>query len=169
VHANPLEAALLQSKRLPLVLAERAIATPTWSSCLPDVRDIGARALLPNVVPDAWVLKPAWGRVGEGVCVRGSTSARKWRAATLQARVSPRHWILQRQFRSLAVGQERGHVHACLGVFVIDGRCAGVYARVADGALIDGRAQDAAVLIDPSLSLPMVSAAPSAKELSHAA
>lgn len=169
LHANPLEAALLQSKGLPLVLAERGIATPVWSECLPMVRAVWSRALLPQLVPEQWVLKPAWGRVGEGVCVRGSTSARKWRVATLQARFSPRHWILQRQFQSLAVKHEQGLVHPCLGVFVIDGRAAGVYARVSSDALIDGRAQDAAVLIDPSLSAHAASTASSAKELSHAA
>ena len=42
-------------------------------------------------------------------------------------------------------------IHACLGVYVIDGRAAGVYARVSRKPLIDGRAQDAAVLLDPSL------------------
>ena len=55
----------------------------------------------------------------------------------------------RRRFESKAIGEQR--VHACLGVYVIDGRAAGVYARVAERPLIDGRAQDAAVLLDPSL------------------
>jgi len=39
--------------------------------------------------------------------------------------------------------------HPCLGVYTIDGRVAGAYGRVASRPLIDGRAQDAAVLVVP--------------------
>ena len=65
------------------------------------------------------------------------------------ARAFPREWMLQRRFASEPV--DGAAMHACLGVYVIDGRAAGVYARVAPRPLIDGRSQDAAVLIDPSL------------------
>ncbi|MEY2794983.1 MAG: hypothetical protein RIR10_699, partial [Planctomycetota bacterium] len=46
---------------------------------------------------------------------------------------------------------QRPLCHVCIGVYVIDGRAAGAYARVAPRALMDGRAQDAAVLLDASL------------------
>ncbi|MBX3355520.1 MAG: glutathionylspermidine synthase family protein [Phycisphaeraceae bacterium] len=39
-------------------------------------------------------------------------------------------------------------VHLCLGIFVVEGRAAGVYARASERALIDGRAMDVPVLLD---------------------
>jgi hypothetical protein len=39
-------------------------------------------------------------------------------------------------------------MHVCLGVFVVDGRAAGTYGRMARVPLIDARAYDVAVLVD---------------------
>ena len=57
--------------------------------------------------------------------------------------------------------------HSCIGVYVIDGRTAGAYARVAPRALIDGRAQDAAVLLDRSLDSSFDSSRHSSREFSR--
>lgn len=148
-QANPLSALLIQPKRLPLVLPALGIATPHWMSVLPESRAIGWRRIAPRLVPDGFVLKPAWGRIGEGVCIAGVTEARIARRCRWAARAFPREWMLQRRFASRPV--DGGSMHACLGVYVVDGRAAGVYARVAPRPLIDGRSQDAAVVIDPSL------------------
>lgn len=150
-QANPLSAVLIQPKRLPLALPALGIAMPSWMSVLPESRAIGWRRVAPRLVPEGFVLKPAWGRIGEGVCIEGVTDARITRSARWVARAFPREWILQRRFASKPVDGDS--IHACLGVYVIDGRAAGVYARVAPRPLIDGRAQDAAVLIDSSLDL----------------
>ena len=148
-HANPLSALLIQPKRLPLALAALGLAMPTWRTVLPEVRPIGWRRLARSVAPAGFVLKPSWGRIGEGVAIAGVTESRTARRSEWSARLSPSRWLLQRRFDSRPVGAER--VHACLGVYVIDGEAAGVYARVSRRPLIDGRAQDAAVLLDPSL------------------
>ena len=148
-QANPLSALLIQPKRLPLALRALRVPMPAWTSALPHVRPIGWRRFTPRLVPDGFVLKPAWGRIGEGVCIDGVTEERLARRSRLCARAFPREWLLQRRFTSTPIGDAR--VHACLGVYVIDGSAAGVYARVSPRPLIDGRAQDAAVLLDPSL------------------
>lgn len=153
VRSNPLSALLIQGKRLPVVLRELGIATPTWDSVLPPTRALGLRAFTPRLVRDDEVLKPIWGRVGDGVAIQGVTPRKEWRHAHLSARLFPRAWVLQRRFESLPISDEIGDpFHACIGVYVIDGRAAGAYARVARRALIDGRARDAAVLIDRSLT-----------------
>lgn len=169
-QANPLSALLVQSKRLPLVLPRLGVPMPAWSSVLPQVRAIGLRRFAPTVAPAGFVLKPGWGRVGEGIAVAGVTDRQVALRSEWSARVAPRHWLLQRRFESKPIGERR--VHACLGVYVIDGRAAGVYARVAQRPLIDGRAQDAAVLLDASLEpaceAPVARRAPSQpKELHH--
>jgi glutathionylspermidine synthase len=150
-QANPLSALLIQPKRLPLVLPSLGIELPTWMSVLAPSRAIGWRRLAPSLVPDGFVLKPTWGRIGEGVCIAGVTEPRIVRRAQWAARAFPSEWMLQRRFESQPI--DGATLHACLGVYVIDGRAAGVYARVAPRALIDGRSQDAAVVIDPSLDL----------------
>ena len=158
-QANPLSALLIQPKRLPLVLPALGVAMPAWSSVLPAVRAIGWRRLAPSLVPEGYVLKPTWGRVGDGVCIDGVTERRLARQSRWSARAFPREWLLQRRFHSVPLGG-RG-VHACIGVYVVDGRAAGAYARVSPRPLIDGRAQDAAVLLDASLDAPTVARAAS--------
>ena len=148
-QANPLSALLIQPKRLPMTLPALGIPTPTWMSVLPESRAVGWRSIAPRLVPDGFVLKPAWGRIGEGICIEGVTESRIARRSHWAARIFPREWMLQRRFASEPV--DGASMHACLGVYVIDSRAAGVYARVAPRPLIDGRSQDAAVLIDPSL------------------
>ena len=157
-QSNPLSALLIQGKRLPLVARELGLATPVWSDLLPEVKAIGARRFAPALVPAGEVLKPTWGRIGEGIAIAGVTPERIARRSRLAARVFPGSWLLQRRFESMPVAGGRDDsdpapVHACLGVYVIDGRAAGIYARVAPRALIDGRARDAAVLLDPALDL----------------
>jgi hypothetical protein len=152
-----------EGKRLPIVLRELGISTPTWSEILPEVKPIGLRSFARRVDPTGFVLKPVWGRIGEGVVIDGATSAVAARRARWMARLFPKSWCLQRKFESIPLHEEprsvAGAAHqsplcrVCIGVYVIDGRAAGAYARVAPRALMDGRAQDAAVLLDASLDV----------------
>jgi len=152
VRSNPLSALLIQGKRLPVVLRELGIATPTWDSVLPPTRAVGLRALAPRLVRDDEVLKPIWGRVGDGVAIEGVTPLKEWRRSRILARIFPKAWVLQRRFESQPLVDATGEpFHACVGVYVIDGRAAGAYARIARRPLIDGRARDAAVLVDRAL------------------
>jgi hypothetical protein len=181
VRSNPPSALLLQGKRLPIVLRELGIATPTWSEILPEVEPIGLRSFARRVDPTGFVLKPVWGRIGEGVVIDGATSAAAARRARWMARLFPKSWCLQRRFESISLHEDTRSVadaahqrqlcHACIGVYVIDGRAAGAYARVAPRALMDGRAQDAAVLLDASLDAsldaPLVSSRVSSLVPSH--
>lgn len=140
--SNPATAMLTQSKRFPLVWDELSTSLPTWRALLPrtiDPRD--ARSL------EGLVLKPALGRVGEGVRVPGALRPDAKKAAKWASR-RPERWIAQERFESAAVATCEGEVHACVGVFVVDGKTAGAYGRVAAGARIDQTAQDAAVLVD---------------------
>lgn len=141
--SNPAGALLTQSKRFPLVWDELRTALPTWRALLPETRDpreCDWRAI------DEWVLKPALGRVGEDVGLRGVVADREWRALARNARWRPGRWVAQRRFDAvpLEIGERRGY--PCVGVFTIDGRAAGAYGRLAGRPLIDWRAQDMAVL-----------------------
>ncbi|HLP84481.1 MAG TPA: glutathionylspermidine synthase family protein [Phycisphaerales bacterium] len=145
---NPLSAALLQSKRLPIIARAMGHELPVWSRLTPRSRPLGARVLHRQLIAQHEVLKPAWGRVGSGVCVQGVTSAKDSRWAHTHARLRPSQWIVQDRFTSVPVIAGDTSQHICLGVYVINGAFAGIYARAAARPLIDSRAQDVAVLVE---------------------
>jgi glutathionylspermidine synthase len=141
--SNPATAILSQTKRLPLVWDDLRTAMPTWRQLLPETRDPrGVRWAR----SDEWVVKPALGRVGEGVAMAGLVDAKDMRRITRSVRWRPGDWVAQRRFDTMAIeiGGERRF--PCLGVYTVDGRVAGAYARVSATPLIDARAMDAAVL-----------------------
>lgn len=144
--SNPGSALLVQSKRFPLVWDELTTALPTWRGLLPETRS-------PRSVDwrrdERWLVKPALGRVGDGVGIRDAVDSREWRAIERSARWFPSHWIAQRRFQALPLDIEGTAHFPCLGVYVIDGRRAGIYGRIARRPLIDARAQDVAILVQP--------------------
>ena len=142
--SNPGAAILVQSKRFPLVWDELAADLSTWRELLPETRsprDADWRG------DEGWILKPALGRVGEDVGLRGVVPQKQWEAIARSARWWPGDWVAQRRFEAVALEHEGAALHPCLGVYVIDGRAAGIYGRVARKALIDSRARDVAVLL----------------------
>jgi hypothetical protein len=141
--SNPATAILTQSKRFPLVWQELATQLPTWRAMLPETREPGAA---PWRTSRDWILKPALGRVGEGIGIGGLTEAADWREIARAATWWPAHWIAQRRFEVVPVRIAGADRYPCLGVYTVDERVAGAYGRLADRPLIDARAEDAAVL-----------------------
>ena len=141
--SNPATAILPQSKRFPLIWSDLRTPLPTWRALLPDTRD-------PRQAPwrtsDEWVLKPAFGRVGEGIGLSGLTEPRELRRIARAARWWPSHWIAQRRFDALPIEIAGARVFPCLGIYTLDARVVGAYGRVASRPFIDSRAADAAVL-----------------------
>lgn len=87
---------------------------------------------------ESWVVKPCSGRMGSGVCVGAAVSTNEWRkvltGAVRERRTRP--FIAQRRFEAIPVvvgGQSRT---ACVGAYVIDGRFAGYYSRLAKGPVV---------------------------------
>jgi len=143
--ANPGTAAISESKRFPLVWARLCSLLPTWQRLLPETRD-------PRDAPwetdDAWLIKSAMCNTGDTVCVRELLGVDEWSRARRSARWSPRGWVAQRRFESLPIATPTGPRHVCIGVYTINGRAAGVYARLAVKPVIDFAATDAALLLD---------------------
>lgn len=144
VSANPPLALLSQAKRHPLVWDRLGLALPAWRALLPETRD-------PRHAPWArdenWLIKPAFGRIGGGVAWFGGVSKEDWRHSAWRARLYPRQWLAQRRFASRPLMSAKGLRHLCLGVFVIDGKAAGFYARLARHRHVDQQAEDIAVLV----------------------
>jgi glutathionylspermidine synthase len=142
--SNPGTAILLQSKRFPLIWDKLRADLSTWRRLLPqtlDLRDVKFH------LDDEWVLKPALGRVGEGIGIQGVTPESELQKIIERARENPRQWLAQKRFETLPVRTHEGEKYPCIGVFTIGGKAAGYYGRIADMPLINGTAQDAAVLI----------------------
>jgi len=143
--ANPSTAMLTQTKRFPLVWDDLRTPLPTWRALLPETRD-------PRKAPwrqgREWVLKPALGRVGEGVGVPEAIEARDWTRIKRGATWFPSQWVAQRRFRTAAMDTPEGDSFPCLGVYTVDDRVVGAYGRLAPRPLIDARATDAAVFIE---------------------
>jgi len=134
-----------QSKRLPFVWDALGVYAPTWRQLLPQTVDVR------NVDRDdeRWVLKPAFGRVGEGIAIRGAVSDKEFAKIKKAAKRSPKHWIAQRKFDSLPLLTEDGtERHLCIGAFTVDSRFAGFYGRISLHRRIDASAQDVPILVE---------------------
>lgn len=144
-QCNPTLALLSQSKRFPLTWPALQTGVPTWRARLPETRD-------PRDVSDladsTWVLKPALGRVGEGIGISGVSSPAEWRTAARAARRFPQHWVAQRRFIALPLVAGGIEWYPVLGVYTVNGRAAGIYGRLARRPLVDSTALDIAVLIE---------------------
>lgn len=142
---NPATALLTQSKRFPLVWDSLETDLPTWRTLLPethDPRDVDWRT------SHGWVLKPAFGRVGELIGFPGVTAEKDWELIRRGARWHAGHWVAQRRFEAVPVKTDRGSYFPCIGVYTIDGTAAGAYGRIARHPVINHCAQDIAVLVD---------------------
>jgi glutathionylspermidine synthase len=142
--SNPGTSILITSKRFPLVWEELETEVPTWRAMIPETR---SPSELGGTAGRGWVLKSVYGRVGREVAIAGISSGRGYREAARKAKKNPEGWVAQRRFEMQAVETERGKRHVCLGIYTVDGKAAGAYARMSKTALVDQNAQDVAVLL----------------------
>lgn len=142
--SNPGRALILQSKRFPLVWSDLETELRTWKSCLPATRCPSEIRTLNDATN---VLKPAFGRVGEGVGIPGVTGSKEYDEILLTAKRHERRWVAQERFEVVPVACEEGTVFPCVGVYTVDGKMAGLYGRAARQPIVDGDALDVAILL----------------------
>jgi len=137
-------AMLTQSKRLPLVWDNLGMDIPYWKALLPETKEPGDI----SKKQEGWIYKPAFGRVGGGISIKGAIPEKERLKIEKSARRQRRLWVAQQMFNSIPVKSPGGEqYHACIGVFTVDGKAAGLYARLSETARIDENAQDVPVLI----------------------
>ena len=143
VSCNHPFAILTQSKRLPLLFQH--LGQPTlWNKLLPETKAVEAL----DYEDSDYLYKPVFGRVGESITIRERTSENEFKKIRRDALRFKKEWIVQKRFDSQPILTEDGRAfHLCLGVFVIDGKFAGIYGRISSYARIDEKAQDLPVLI----------------------
>jgi glutathionylspermidine synthase len=142
--ANPGLAAISESKRFPLVWDSLHTPLPTWRAFLPETRE-------PCDAPwrrdTAWLVKSALSNTGDSVSMRDLMSEADWRRVQWEVRLRPGAWAAQRRFESVPIETPRGSMHACVGIYTIDGKAAGAYARLSPKPLIDFASIDCALLV----------------------
>ena len=97
---------------------------------------------------DDWIYKPALGRVGEGISIKGAITEKERLRIVKAARRDPGNWLAQRKFNSRPLTDVNGEVfHLCVGVFTVNGKSAGLYGRISPYPRIDDRAKDIPLLV----------------------
>ena len=142
---NPGIAIISECKRFPLVWDRLKTPMSCWRQLLPETRD--ARDV-PWRQDDTWLVKRALSNTGDDVGMRDLLTPREWRALEWAVRLRPSCWLAQGRFESVLVSTPLGWQHACVGVYTIDGRAAGAYARLSARPLIDYAAVDATLLLE---------------------
>jgi len=142
---NPALAVISESKRFPLTWPDLTTALPTWRALLPETRH-------PREVPwgrsDDWLLKTAMCNTGDTVSHRAWMSSHDWLKTSLSARFFPENWVAQRRFESLPLATSMGSRHACIGIYTVNGKAAGAYARLSEKPVINYAAVDVALLLE---------------------
>lgn len=141
---NPLSALASQSKRfyaafnehddIELDDADRALL----DEFLPG--SVYLSTLTPEEVlnnPKRWVLKGAFGRMGDTVRIGPLMPKDKWKKAVHDAFDVPHIVVAQRRFDTAPLWTTRGMGYATVGVYLVDGEFAGYFSRIDKGPLID--------------------------------
>lgn len=84
----------------------------TWKQTLPETWD---PRLIPWETEAGWVLKPAFGRVGEGVAIPGATEMKDLASIRRDAKKHPDHWVAQRRFSAVPIMHEGVSYYPCVG------------------------------------------------------
>lgn len=149
---NPLRRLLRQSKRLyavwrdPDLLPKDDVAfiaehTPE-TRLFEDVTEAGDRG--------RWVVKNAFGRMGDTVTVGSLVTEKVWNEALAAARSAPTEWLLQERFEVAPLQDGGPAFYPGLGVFLVNRRFAGYYSRAAHQPFITHEAYHVATIVEPA-------------------
>jgi hypothetical protein len=143
---NPGSAVLTESKRLPLIWDQLRTPMTTWKQFLPATRPAAAVWREPT---NGWVLKAAYGNTGAAVFSHAWSPPRDYWWALAHSVTAPRAWLAQEHFITTDCETPLGPMRPCLGVYTVNGRAAGIYARLTRSGWIDFSATDVAVFVEP--------------------
>lgn len=146
--ANPGVAVISESKRFPLIWPQLETKLNAWRRLLPETRD-------PREVnwskDDSWVLKTSMCNTGDEVVLRPMANERQWKRIAREVRWVPGRWVAQRRFETQPVDTPVGRMFPCVGVYTLNGRACGAYARLSKTPVVNYSAMDVALLIGNEL------------------
>ena len=145
--SNPATALVTQSKRFPLVWDRLQTPLPTWRALLPESVTPRQAGRNDFEAGSLWLVKPAFGRVGQGVGAPDLVCPAARSAIFQKMRWNPDQWVVQRRFKAVPMLTPSGPLYPCIGVYTLDGQAAGAYGRLSTSPIVDAQAQDTAVLV----------------------
>jgi glutathionylspermidine synthase len=96
---------------------------------------------------ERWVLKRAFGRMGDAVTLGALVSEADWSAALAEAARQPGEFSVQERFVVPPLAFEAGPLYPALGVFLVNGRFAGYYSRASRSPITTHEAFHVATLV----------------------
>lgn len=97
---------------------------------------------------ERWVIKHAFGRMGDNVVVGSLESDESWRRALDEARPVARELALQERFPTAPLDFAGGPLYPAIGAFLVNGRFAGYYSRAAARPFLNHEAYHVATLVE---------------------
>lgn len=100
--------------------------------------------------PEAWVLKQAFGRMGDSVVIGALVSPKTWSETLKEVKLDPSGWLAQRRFGHVPMPFQLGPLYPAVGVYLVNGSFAGYYSRAAPKPLLTHEALHVATaVVDP--------------------
>jgi glutathionylspermidine synthase len=96
---------------------------------------------------ERWVLKRAFGRMGDSVVIGGLCTDREWRESVTEAVRTPSEFCVQERFSVRPLPFRVGPLYPAVGAFLVNGRFAGYYSRAASRPLITHEAYHVATVV----------------------
>jgi len=98
----------------------------------------------------AWVLKRAFGRMGDAVVMGSLVTPKEWGEALRDAAADAASWCIQSCFQVTPLDFQAGTLYPTLGAFVVNGRFAGYYSRAAPRPFLTHEALHVATVVQLS-------------------
>lgn len=148
---NPLRRLLRQSKRLYTLWRDPALLPPediqfieSHTPCSlpydPDLARAQSKA--------DWVLKHAFGRMGDAVIMGNLVTEQDWQRHLLAADREPHAWLLQRRFEVMPLRNQTSMLYPTIGTYMVNNRFAGYYSRVDHTPFINHEAYHVTTLVE---------------------
>jgi glutathionylspermidine synthase len=96
---------------------------------------------------ERWVIKRAFGRMGDSVVIGDLCTEQQWSAALAEAACTPGEFCVQERFAVRPLAFAEGPLYPAVGAFLVNGRFAGYYSRAAPRPLITHEAYHVATLV----------------------
>jgi hypothetical protein len=97
---------------------------------------------------EAWVLKGAFGRMGDTVRLGIGSSPEQWQEAIDRALGNADQFAIQERFDAVPMWFSNGMGYATIGLYLVDGQFAGYYSRVSPYPVINFDACHVATLVE---------------------
>jgi glutathionylspermidine synthase len=97
---------------------------------------------------ERWVIKRAFGRMGDSVVIGALCGEAEWERAIAEARSAPGEFCIQERFAARPVAFRAGPLYPAVGAFLVNGRFAGYYSRAAARPLTTHEAYHVATLVE---------------------